>query len=54
MLTTMERVRAMLVNIKEYTWDVHTKFELDKEDAEALFEYLKDDENFKGVYMKNE
>lgn len=54
MLTVMERVRAILVNIKEYSWDVHPTFKLEKEDADALLEYLKNDENFKGVYMKNE
>lgn len=42
MLTTEERIRAIIGNIKNWSWDIYPKFELEKEDATALMEFLKD------------
>ena len=36
MLTNEERLRALLGNIKNWSWDVYPKFSLTKEDGDAL------------------
>lgn len=41
MLTTEERIRALIGNIKNWSWDIYPKFSIDKEDAIALLDYLK-------------
>ena len=45
MLTNEERLRALLGNIKNWSWDVYPKFSLDKEDAQALLDFFKQHEN---------
>ena len=40
MLTHEERLRALLGNIKNWSWDIYPKFSLDKEDAQALLDYF--------------
>lgn len=42
MLTTEERIRALLGNLKNWSWDIYPQFKLEKEDAEALQEYIKE------------
>lgn len=41
MLTREERVRALLGNLKNWSWDVTPQFRIEQEDAEALREYIK-------------
>ena len=41
-MTREERVRALLGNLKNWTWDVFPQFRIEKEDSEALREYVKD------------
>lgn len=36
MLTNKERVRALIGNLKNWAWDVHPQFRIEKEDADAL------------------
>ena len=43
-MTTTERVRALLGNLKNWSWDVNPQFRIEKEDADALREYLAEDE----------
>lgn len=31
-----ERIRALIGNLKNWSWDVHPQFRIEKEDAEAL------------------
>ena len=40
MLTNEERLRALLGNIKNWSWDVYPKFSIDKDDAIALLEHF--------------
>lgn len=40
MLTKEERLRALLGNIKNWSWDVYPKFSIDKEDAQALLDHF--------------
>ena len=58
MLTNVERVRALLGNLKNHPWDIYPQFKVEKEDAEALREYLKDDKtvtaNYTGVSKETE
>ncbi len=42
-MNTTERVRALLGNLKNWSWDINPQFRIEKEDADALREYLKDD-----------
>ena len=37
-MTNEERVRALLVNLKQQTWDVEPQYRIEKEDAQALIE----------------
>lgn len=41
MLTTEERIRALICNLKNYDWYVYPQYRLEKEDAAALLEVLK-------------
>jgi len=50
MLTSEERVRALLNNIRSWSWDIYPKFTIDREDAKALREYFKDDPKMKGAF----
>lgn len=52
LLNCEERVRALINNISSWSWDIHPKFSIEKEDAEALREFLKADERVKGCYFK--
>ncbi len=36
--TNEERVRALLVNLKNWSWDVEPQYRIEKEDADALLE----------------
>ena len=40
MMTRDERVRALLGNIKNWSWDVTPQFRIEKEDGNALREYV--------------
>ena len=42
MLTREERLRALLGNLKNYSWDVYPQFKLEKEDAEVLLDATKE------------
>ena len=46
MLTNEERLRALLGNIKNWSWDIYPKFSIDKEDADALLEYFDGDTKY--------
>lgn len=35
-MNNTERIRALVGNIKNWSWDVYPKFTLNKEDADAL------------------
>ena len=50
MLTSEERVRALLNNIKSWSWDIYPKFTIDREDAEALRECSRNDPRMKGAF----
>lgn len=52
-MTTIERVRALIGNLKHHPWDIYPTFKIEKEDAEALREYLQDDPDVT-VVVKNE
>lgn len=41
-MTTEERVRALLGNLKNWSWDVFPQFRIEKEEAEALRSHIKD------------
>ena len=41
-MDNMERVRALLGNLKNWSWDVEPQFKIEREDSEALLEFLKD------------
>lgn len=41
MLTNEERIRALVGNIKNWSWDIYPKFSLDEEDAKALLEHFR-------------
>lgn len=40
MLTTDERIRALISNLKNFNWNVIPQYRLEKEDAVALLEVL--------------
>ena len=40
MLTVQERIRALLGNLKNWSWDIYPQFRIEKEDADALREYV--------------
>lgn len=42
-MNTTERVRALLGNLKNWSWDINPQFRIEKEDADALREYLAND-----------
>ena len=42
-MTAEERVRALIGNLKNWNWDICQQFRIEKEDADALREYLRDD-----------
>jgi hypothetical protein len=52
MLTSEERIRALINNISSWSWDIYPKFEIEKEDAEALRDFLKNDTRLKGCFHK--
>lgn len=35
-MTNAERIRALVGNIKNWSWDIFPQFRLEREDAEAL------------------
>ena len=41
-VTEYERVRALLGNLKNWSWDVEPQFRIEKEDSDALQHYVKD------------
>lgn len=51
MLSNLERIRALMGNIKNWSWDIYPKFTIHREDAEALKdlealkEYVREQEN---------
>ena len=60
-MTKMERIRALIGNLKNWDWTVHPQFPVEKEDAEALQdidaikEYIKEREKYgKGVHNRQE
>lgn len=48
----MERIRALVGNVKNWSWDIYPQFRLEKEDAdalqdlEAIKEYVKEKEKY--------
>lgn len=40
MLSNEERIRALICNLKNWSWDVIPVYRIEKEDAAALFELL--------------
>ena len=38
----MDRVRALLGNLKNWSWDIAPQYRIEKEEATALLEFLKD------------
>lgn len=49
-MTNEERIRALVGNLKNWSWDVEPQFRIEKEDADALLRYFKDHpENIGGV-----
>ena len=46
MLTTKERIRSLVGNLKNWSWDVNPQFRIEKEDADALIEYFRENTNF--------
>ncbi len=42
MLTKEERLRALLGNLKNWSWDVYPQFKIEKEDAEVLLDATKE------------
>ena len=40
MLTTEERIRALIGNLKNNDWSVNPQFRIEKEDAAAILEIL--------------
>lgn len=42
-LTNTERVRALLGNLKNWSWDVNPQFRIEKEEAEALITFVKNE-----------
>ena len=53
-MTPKERVRALLGNLKNWSWDVYPKFSIEKEDADALIDFMKNNEDIKGALIKHE
>lgn len=39
MLTDEERLRALIGNLKNWSWDVCQQFKIEKEDADVLIKY---------------
>ncbi len=35
-MTKTERIRALIGNIKNWSWDIYPQFRMEREDAEAL------------------
>ena len=50
MLTSEERIRAMLNNIRSWSWEIYPKFTIEREDAEAIRDYFRQDKNFAGAF----
>lgn len=42
MLTDRERLRALVGNIKNWSWEIYPVFKIDEADARALIEYFKE------------
>ncbi len=40
MLTTEERIRALICNLKNWDWSVSPQYRLEQEDSEALMKVL--------------
>lgn len=53
MLTSEERVRALLGNLKNHDWQVHGPYRIDKEDGAALLEVFRDMPTMQGVYAES-
>ena len=58
MLTKAERLRAIMGNIKNWSFDVNPQYRIEQEDAEVLLEALKDyrhycDMGHEGVFYDN-
>lgn len=51
-MNTTERVRALLGNLKNWSWDIEPQFRIEKEDADALREYLANDKEVT-AYVEN-
>ena len=51
-MTKAERIRALIGNLKNWSWDVTPQFRIEKEDAEALQdlealkEYIREKESY--------
>ena len=59
MLTKAERLRALVGNVKNWSFDVEPQFRLEKEDAKVLLEALQDyrrycDMAHEGVFYDNQ
>ena len=44
MLTTKERIRALIGNLRNFDWSIFQQYRLEKEDAHALLELLEQPE----------
>lgn len=58
MLTKAERLRAIMGNIKNWSFDVNPQYRIEQEDAQVLLEALKDyrhycDMGHEGVFYDN-
>lgn len=59
MLTKAERLRAIMGNIKNWSFDVNPQYRIEQEDAQVLLEALKDyrhycDMGHEGVFYDNQ
>lgn len=51
-MTNSERIRALVGNLKNWSWDIFPQFRIEKEDAEALQdleavkEYIREKESY--------
>ena len=61
-MTKMERIRALIGNLKNWDWTVYPQYPVEKEDSEALQdleaikEYIKERETYgrKGIHNRQE
>lgn len=54
MLSNLERIRALMGNIKNWSWDIYPKFTIHREDAEALRDINALKQYIKELESKNE